>query len=253
MTILNRKARIDGPSHFVLRVTTLLFTAILGLQCIWLLLAEIVRPGSDQLPTDIASAAVSAQHRNAASWAASIGAFRGDLWAQSAFTYADLLWGEKGELTNADLQSALTHARASLDHALNDSPHRADAWLLLAGLALRYPSLSSLDPSGALKMSYYTGASEQDLMPLRLDLAVRSDTFSDVEMRQFVSRDIRLLLAQKQKSATADAYVRQRRLDGASSNRQSATLIRRLSNCSEATRSSDPYQIEQRLAFNQFP
>ncbi len=70
------------------RAAALLAAVLLGLQCVWLTLAGIVSPGIDHLPTDIASAAASAQHRYAASWAASIGAFRGDLWAQSAFTYA---------------------------------------------------------------------------------------------------------------------------------------------------------------------
>jgi len=203
--MLNRVAGTDGRSHLVLRLTALLFSVLLGLQCVWLLLAEIVRPGIDQLPTDNASAAAAAKQRDAASWAASIGAIRGDLWAESAFTNADLLWDEKAAIANADLIKALPRARVSLDHALDAAPHRSSVWLLLAGLASRYPSLG-FDASGALKMSYYTGASEQDLMPLRLNIATRSDTFSDFEMRQFVSRDIRLLLGQEKKAVIANAY-----------------------------------------------
>jgi hypothetical protein len=55
-------------------------------------------------------------------------------------------------------------------------------------------------------MSYYTGPSEQHLVPLRLRIAVHSDRLSDIEIRQFVGRDLRLLLARNQKSAIAEAY-----------------------------------------------
>jgi hypothetical protein len=35
---------------------------------------------------------------------------------------------------------------------------------------------------------------------------VNSDTFNDVEMRQFITRDLRVFLARKQKSAITAAY-----------------------------------------------
>ena len=75
----------------------------------------------------------------------------------------------------------------------------------LGGLASRFPSLG-LDANELLKVSYYTGPSEQDLVPIRLRIAVQSEHFDDPEMRQFVSRDIRHLLALKQTSAIAEAY-----------------------------------------------
>jgi hypothetical protein len=189
----------------MLRVAVLLAAVLLGLQCVWLLAAELVRPGIDKLPTDIASAAVAAKQREAAFLAASIGAIRGDLWAESAYTNADLLWGKKGARENEDLTETLPRARASLDHALDASPHLSSAWLLLAGLASRFPSLG-FDATEALKTSYYTGPSEQDLIPLRLRIAVHSDRFSDVEIRQFVGRDIHFLLARKEKPAISEAY-----------------------------------------------
>ena len=203
--MLNRVGDMDGRPHFVLRTAALLIAALLGMQCVWLLAAELVRPGVDRLPTDPASAAAAAEHRDAAFWAASIGAVRGDLWAESAFTNADLLWGNKGARGNENITGTLASARASLDHALNDSPHLSSAWLLFAGLAAGFPSLG-LDATTLLKMSYYTGPSEQRLVPLRLRIAVHSDQFSDVEVRQFVGRDIHFLLAGKQKSAIAEAY-----------------------------------------------
>ena len=194
---------MNAPSHIVFRFTTLLLAILLGMQCVWLLLAELSRPGIDRLPTDATSAAAAAKQRGTAAWAASIGAIRGGLWAESAFTYADLLWADAG--ANAGLTQALARVRASLNHALNDAPHESGAWLLLAGLASRYPS-PGLDVTEALKMSYYTGPSEQDLMPLRLRIAAQSDGFADVEIRQFVTRDLRLFVARRQNSAIAAAY-----------------------------------------------
>jgi hypothetical protein len=91
-----------------------------------------------------------------------------------------------------------------LDRGLRYAPHQAGAWLLLAGLEGRS---AGSDPTEALKMSYYTGPSERALIPLRLLVAARSDALGDPDVQQFVRRDLRLLLAQQQKSAVADAYA----------------------------------------------
>jgi hypothetical protein len=206
MTMFDRAIVIEGSPHIWLRLTALLFAILLGAQCLWLVVAELARPSINQLPTHMASAAAAAKHRDAAFRAASIGAIRSDLWAEAAFTYADLLWGEKNEtIANANPASTLLHARATLTRALDDGPHQSSAWLLLAGLSLRflYPGFDSLE---LLKMSYYTGPSEQALVPLRLRIAVQLDGSNDIEMRQFISRDLRMLLAQNRKSAIAEAY-----------------------------------------------
>lgn len=189
--------------HIGFRLGTLLFAILLGAQCIWLLLADLSRPSIDRLPTDAASAAAAAKQRGAAAWAAAIGGIRGDLWADSAFTYADLLWVNPDKTSG--LSQLVTDARASLDRALDDAPDNSRAWLLLAGLSSRYPS-ADLNTNAALKMSYYTGPSEQELIPLRLRITAHSDFVGDFEMRQFVTRDLRLLLAQKQQSAVTAAY-----------------------------------------------
>jgi hypothetical protein len=177
----------------------LLFATLLGVQCIWLLLAEFSRPGIYRLPTD-AAAAVAEQNKDIdASWAGMIGAIRGDLWAESAFTYADLMWGDARGGAN------LARARSSLDHALADAPHQSSAWLMLAGLASRY-RLLGIDAEEAVKMSYYTGPSELELMPLRFWIAVHLDAFSDIELRDSISREVRLLITHRQKSAIVAAY-----------------------------------------------
>lgn len=206
MTTRARPLRVDEPSHLRVRLTAMVFAVLLGMQCLWLLAAELFQPSIDRLPTDSVSAAGVAKQREVASLAASIGAIRGDLWAQSAYTYADLVWGEQKAGAKTSVTAAVPSARANLDQALRNAPCQSGAWLLLAGLALRYPS-PSLDATAVLKMSYYTGPSEQYLAPQRLRLALQLEGVNDIEMRQFVSRDIRFLLARKRKFAIADAYA----------------------------------------------
>jgi len=194
---------LNPPTGVAFRYVTLLFAVLLGVQSVWLLLAELTRPGIDRLPADAASAAVAAKQRGLATAAASFGIIRGDLWADSAFTYADLLWADSGSSTG--LAPELERVRAKLEHALGDAPHQSGAWLLLAGLAARYPSLN-FNATQALKTSYYTGPSEQDLMLPRLRIAAQSDFLNDAEIRQFTTRDLRLLLARHQRSAIDEAY-----------------------------------------------
>jgi hypothetical protein len=190
---------MNQPSHVVFRLATLLFAILLGVQCVWLLLTEFSRPGIYEFPTNAAAAVAARNKRIDASWAAMVGVIRGGLWAESAFTYADLLWGDAGGGAN------LAQARSSLDHALADAPHQSSAWLLLAGLASRY-QLRGIDAKEAVKMSYYTGPSELELMPLRLQIAAHSDAFSDIELRDSISREVRLLFTHQQKFAIVAAY-----------------------------------------------
>ena len=180
------------------RRVTLVFAGVLAIQSLWLLLAELTRPAIHGFPADAASAAVAATQRGRGVLAASFGVVRGDLWAESGFTYADLLWNDNG--SSAGLTHALDRARTSIERALSDAPHQSDAWLLLAGLASRYPSIN-VNAAQALKTSYYTGPSEQDLMLPRLRVAAQSDFLNDVEIREFVTRDVRLFISRHQQSA----------------------------------------------------
>ena len=86
--------------HTFFRFATRLFATLLGVLSLWLLLSELSRSGIERLPTDQVSAAMAAKQRSAATFAASIGIIRGDLWAESAFTYSDLLWGDGGPGAN---------------------------------------------------------------------------------------------------------------------------------------------------------
>jgi hypothetical protein len=172
---------MNQESGRVFRVLTFLFAAVLGVQSAWLLFAGV------------------ASHFNA-TWAAMIGGIRGDLWAESAFKNGDLIWGDAGQ------GAQLAQASSSLDHALADAPHQSSAWLMLAGVASRF-HLTGIDAKEALKMSYYTGSSVLDLMPLRLWITARLDAFSDTEFHDSISREVRLLITHQQKSAIVAAYI----------------------------------------------
>ena len=191
-------------TKIVFRLATLLIAILIGVQSLWILLPELSRPGIE-LPTNSVSAGSASvtSWRDAAIWAARIGVIRGDLWAESAFTYADLLWDTS--IDGAAPATELQRARKSFYRTLDEAPEKSGAWLLLAGLALHYPSIAQ-DPTAALKMSYYTGPTEKHLMSLRLRIAAQADAFNDFEVRQFVSRDLRMFLAQHQEAVIAEAH-----------------------------------------------
>jgi hypothetical protein len=203
MTTVNQMASRSARSYLGFRFAAIVFATLLSIQCIWLIIPELVRPRLDQIPTSALDAAEAAGRRDAALYAAKGGMIRGDLWADAAFTYAGLLWTKGGsdlvDKTHAD------RARDYLNRALSAAPHQSGAWLLLAGLEQRFPS-AAMTVSDALKLSYYTGASEASLLPLRLRIAVGTNRFDDVELAQFVSRDLRWLVNLKQNAVLIAAY-----------------------------------------------
>jgi hypothetical protein len=194
---------MNMPSQTKFRLVTLIFAIVLGAQCIWLLLVELTRPSANRLPTDPQNAALAAKQRNDATWAARIGAIRGELWADLAYTYSDLLWTNSSN--SSENTPSLALVRDKLDRAIRYSPNQPGAWLLLAGLASRY-RWSKPDPAEALKMSYYTGPSELQLMPLRLLVTVQPENLSDSELQQLAQRDIRLLFSHQGKPVVIQAY-----------------------------------------------
>lgn len=193
---------IEPPSHHGFRGVSVLFALFLAVFCLWLVFAELWRPRIDRLPTDRESAELAAGNRNEARRAAEAGIVRGDLWAEAAFTFADLLWA--GSDAQCVLKSALEEARISFGQAIRFAPNKAGVWLLAADLGLRC-GWSSPNPAEALRMSYYTGPNEMALMPLRAELAAQMPAL-EADLQQLAERDLRLLLAHQQKPAIVRAY-----------------------------------------------
>jgi hypothetical protein len=176
----------------IFRTTLLGCATLLGVQCAWLILPQLFRPGHDELPVNPTAAGAVAKDWEGALWAASVGGIRGDLWAEAAFTQTSLLWDDKN-YTKEEVIASFDRAKMSVLRALRDAPYRSDAWLFLAGLASRFPG-QGLNPVDCLKMAYYTGLSDLPRVLLRLRIAMQSGAFQDEETRELVKRDIRLLV-----------------------------------------------------------
>ena len=187
------------------RIALLSFAGIAASLALWILAAQLFRTDVRSLPTDPETAAVAKLRREGAALAASMGVIRGDLWAQSAFTYTDLYWANL-DAPLKDTRSA-DAARRTIEKALDYAPHRTDVWLLLAALSSRFNWLH-LDPTSALKMSFYTGPNEISFIPMRLLVATRASLLNDPELQHFVVRDIRLILLRlpKLRPAIQTAY-----------------------------------------------
>jgi hypothetical protein len=91
------------------RVLMLLLASALGGLSIWMLLSELPRSGIQRLLINSDAAAIAATARARAAWAAAFGGVRGDLWAESAFTYATLL--SPGPAPDAGPSTIANHAR----------------------------------------------------------------------------------------------------------------------------------------------
>jgi hypothetical protein len=180
-------------------LVTLSFAALLAAYCTWLLAADLISPPITRLPTDAPSAEAASDRREAASLAAKIGLFRGDLWSASAFAYADLLWARSGVGGKS-----IDESRSRLDRAARFAPTNGGAWLLLAAMTLRY-RWSALNPTEALRMSYLTAPSDILVMPLRAQVASRLAA-PDTDMQNLARRDLRVLLRHQQRSAAIRAY-----------------------------------------------
>jgi hypothetical protein len=194
------------PAKLWLRVILTLFGILLSAQAGWILLAERYHPNHIRLAVD-GDATIALADQDKIKQAASLAVVRGDLWAESAFTYGDHLQTDQAMDMNAD-DKLNTVALKSLTEALRYSPHRGDVWLMFAALADQYKWVG-YQPSSLLKMSYYTAPNELALVPLRLDVSLHiKGVIDDAELQDMVRRDISVILtdAPALKPALVAAY-----------------------------------------------
>jgi hypothetical protein len=175
-----------------LRLALLVFGVVLGLFGFWMLLPELLRPKPIGLTFDRAGAEAAAAHRTGAILAAEIGAIRGDLWAEAAFTGA-LMAADRSTSLERTHSDQLARAKAEAETALALAPVNGAAWLFLAELPA-----ASLEGENRvltlLEMSYFTAPSSLDLAPLRLERAATSSAFADKDFQAFIKSDIRGIL-----------------------------------------------------------
>ena len=182
------------PSHRLFRGTTLVFALMLGCQAIWILTPEYYQPYPIEFPRNVEAANAARANRDTAELAASFGLIRGDLWANYALTYSDELWGNDHASTQPP--NVTEQARDIANRALSYAPYDARIWLLLAGIDLRFDWLNRKS-SAELRMSYYTGANDIELIPLRLSLAVNSSEIGDTYFQELVRHDIRIVVTRR--------------------------------------------------------
>jgi hypothetical protein len=197
----------DTSDKTGLRVALALFGVFLAAQAAWILLPERHRLNYVRLPFDGKTATIAFAEQDKIRHAASLAIVRGDLWAESAFTYGRQLWIDRTmELDAGDQLN--TKAPETLTRALRYSPHRGDVWLMFAALADKY-KWSGYQPSLLLKMSYYTAPNELALFPPRLNVSLHAKgVIDDAELQDMVRRDINVILtrAPALKPALVAAY-----------------------------------------------
>lgn len=134
--------------------------------------------------------------RDAIRRAAYIGIVRGDLWTAFAVAEARPLLRELTVPMGNEAAARMDLIRSSAERAVLLAPHDAHAWLVLA-VAEAHLSRRVEQMTAYLKMSFYTGPSSRDLMPLRLALSTRIESAPDEEMQSLIRHELRAMLRQK--------------------------------------------------------
>jgi hypothetical protein len=98
---------------------------------------------------------------------------------------------------NSDGNRSNDEAQQIVRETLAYAPLDSKLWLALALLQLqvRQPN------SGAVKMSYLSGANADDIAPMRLKAVVSSDVLADPDLRALAAGDIRIILIHRPDTA----------------------------------------------------
>lgn len=193
-----------------LRLYATIFAAVIGLQSIWLLGAEMTRPTLPFFPISKAEAKIVAPHHAAAAAAARIGWPRGDLWVDYAMSEdADFLSDTVSRITSDTAQGSNNNIYLTTEHAAALAPYDSRAWLMLAATNSQ-SGLRTSKMLAQIKMSYYTSPNDIRLIPFRIQVAAQSSVIADDELQSFVESDIRTIILHnpKLKYAIVPAYLR---------------------------------------------
>ncbi len=184
---------VPSPAPMRLCAALLVFGIVLGLSGIWMLLPELVRPKAIGLSFDRNGAEAAEARQTRAVLAAEIGAIRGDLWAEAAFTGARFMWTDRLAIRDWTSSGQVARARASAETALALAPVNGAAWLFLAKLPAGSPEGEN-QIAALLEMSYFTAPGDLALAPWRLERAATSSALADKDIQAFVKSDIRGIL-----------------------------------------------------------
>jgi hypothetical protein len=159
---------------------------ILTAEAAWLLLAE--RHGSEVVASPFVDVhQVTIDQRDSVQEAAMIASVRGDLWAETAFAGAAQL------LTHPTNPQNEEETREALIRALRYAPYRSDVWLTFALLA-ETRKWQGVNPTALLKMAYYTGPNETNLISARVKAALHLiGGTADPELQDMIRADVSLI------------------------------------------------------------
>jgi hypothetical protein len=189
-------ARLDpkfASAHLRLRAALLILGIVLGISGLWMLLPELLRSTPIGLAFDRNGTEAAAARRPSAVLAAEIGAIRGDLWAEAAFTGARFMLTDRSTIRDWSNFGQLAGARVNAETALALAPVNGAAWLFLAKLPAGSPEAESRVGT-LLEMSYFTAPGALDLAPWRLVRAASSSALADKDLQMFIKSDIRGIL-----------------------------------------------------------
>ncbi|MGV7217921.1 hypothetical protein [Bradyrhizobium sp. UFLA05-112] len=181
---------------------------IIGSHAMVLAIAEVMALEHTTFPADAARIS-SRWTEDLPSSLATLSPFGSELESNHALIAA-LQAIQSGQQKPATVRST-KHADAigRVRRTLSIAPYNSELWLALALLqAQRDPH----DPVAveALKMAYYIAPNDQRLIPVRIDIASRSDALAIPDVKDLVRNDVRLILTREpeSKSALVSAYRR---------------------------------------------
>ena len=170
------------------RLLALLIVLVVGTVSIADFAAELLRPAQAPVPA-LNNPSPTPGAVSAAALATTIAPFREDLKADEAALRAAAVLASKGPGDLSTNEAAQTAVRA----ALGIGPHDARMWLTLA-LLRAHGNLGDAMIVEPLKMSYFTGPNQAELIPPRLYLVSGINAISDPDLQELAASDVRAIL-----------------------------------------------------------
>jgi hypothetical protein len=171
------------------RLCVAIAVLVVGGSSICNLLAEYERPAPFPIPISRNANASPMARIVSAEQAAAIAPFRSDLKAQHALALTNQSLASQGSLQSNNNENAQSATR----DAIKLGPHGADMWLALALLQAQR-NIGDPQIAESLKMSYFTGPNQKDLVPSRLDIATVTNVLSDSDLKELATGDVRAIL-----------------------------------------------------------
>jgi hypothetical protein len=196
-------------SKFNIPIAALVLALLVGIHTLWVLAAEIARPGlalGSTFPTQVPPQDINSD-RLTTEIAASIGLVRGDLWSDRVLVDAANVIGDQDAPATSFTAKDAETVQTAAERALSLRPLDSRVWLVLA--ALSSSRVGQHDRANRqLKMSYYTGPNDKAVIGHRLEFVMKSHALDDADVRELIRREIRtiLLRAPELRPAIAAAY-----------------------------------------------